>query len=315
MKKIFLFITFFIVSSNYAIYLTDNTFAISANVGYLLGNDLSENATNVKAHFIRDGITEVSVDVDSVTGYFSLNPTVVETNEILAPSDESIGNNYPNPFTNQTRIPINIDSKGVLEIYNSLGQVINQTVIEGPGQHDVIFDGGDAEGMYFAKLITEKGIYTENLVFVGGNGNNNMSVESQQFSQAPSTGGFDGSNMFKSATLGEYVDIVLIEGDNISSTYFQVSHNQDNQDMGALGVNVPPRVESEMEEQNVLATSDVIDFNYDLSQHIYNDSETDYVVRNPNSNIIVENGILKYNLAESDSTWIDLFDVMDPDLP
>ena len=72
-------------------------------------------------------------------------------------TDYKLSQNYPNPFNPSTQIDFSIPENGYtkLEIYNSLGQVVN-TLVSGDlsaGSYTATFDGaGLSSGIYFYKL-------------------------------------------------------------------------------------------------------------------------------------------------------------------
>lgn len=71
--------------------------------------------------------------------------------EVLAPTEYSISNNYPNPFNPQTRMKIAIKEKGMvsLVVHNILGQKV-RTLIRNemaPGFYNTLWDGRDDYGL------------------------------------------------------------------------------------------------------------------------------------------------------------------------
>jgi len=71
--------------------------------------------------------------------------------EVLAPTEYSISNNYPNPFNPETKMKIAIKDKGVvsLVIHNVLGQKV-RTLINGEmatGFYNILWDGRTDSGM------------------------------------------------------------------------------------------------------------------------------------------------------------------------
>ena len=74
--------------------------------------------------------------------------------------DQLLLQNYPNPFSTQTRIPFRLDKKSNvrLVIYNSLGQKIAEPVSGtlNAGNHKVTFDGSALHpGIYFYRLLVD----------------------------------------------------------------------------------------------------------------------------------------------------------------
>lgn len=82
-----------------------------------------------------------------------------------------LGNNYPNPFLIQTKIPLTIPNKMDVElrVYNSLGAPV-QTLLDEEvetGYYEVPFDGsGLAAGIYFYRLIADGETKTRKMVLL-----------------------------------------------------------------------------------------------------------------------------------------------------
>lgn len=83
----------------------------------------------------------------------------------------ALGNNYPNPFRNETTIPVTIPEQMHVEIrvYDRLGRYIQTVVREEmmPGYYEIPFrSSGLASGVYFYRLITPLVVLDETMVLV-----------------------------------------------------------------------------------------------------------------------------------------------------
>jgi hypothetical protein len=80
-----------------------------------------------------------------------------------------LGNNCPNPYNNQTRIPIVIPQQGRvrLDVYNSVGSLV-QTILDEPynvGYYEIPFNAtGLSSGVYFYRLVTDQGMRVEKML-------------------------------------------------------------------------------------------------------------------------------------------------------
>jgi hypothetical protein len=92
---------------------------------------------------------------------FTVSNLYTSANEIAAEIPDKqktvLGNNYPNPFSDKTHIPFNIDSPDHLEItvLDKLGRTVQKLANEKfpAGKHEVTFEGSDfPAGMYFYQI-------------------------------------------------------------------------------------------------------------------------------------------------------------------
>lgn len=95
----------------------------------------------------------------------------IEVEFLSATGNLVLGNNYPNPFNNQTTIPITVPgSMNIsLVIYNSLGNPVRTIMKERKetGYYEIKLDAeGLASGVYFYRLIADGEIKTGNMVLV-----------------------------------------------------------------------------------------------------------------------------------------------------
>lgn len=103
----------------------------------------------------------------SVGGYFlddarvaSFDPTSVEQEEGIFPSEFSLEQNFPNPFNPSTKIKFAVPSAGSVKILVSdiLGREVTTLVNDNfePGNYSVLFEADHlSSGVYFYTLITE----------------------------------------------------------------------------------------------------------------------------------------------------------------
>jgi len=93
----------------------------------------------------------------------------------VLPTQNALGNAYPNPFKASTRTTIDVNIKegetGQVTIYNILGQAV-QTFTKGAGYHKIVWDGKDSRGnacgsgIYFYKLSSPSLNQTKKMVIV-----------------------------------------------------------------------------------------------------------------------------------------------------
>jgi len=93
------------------------------------------------------------IDFDGTISYSN----IIEV-EATAPMDYSLYQNYPNPFNPSTTIKFSlpVESRAKINIYNSLGQLVEILVDEGmqSGYHEINFDASKlSSGVYFYQLL------------------------------------------------------------------------------------------------------------------------------------------------------------------
>jgi hypothetical protein len=106
--------------------------------------------------------------------YFGI-PVGVSNDEILA-NNFNLYSNYPNPFNPSTNIRYSIPTAGnvTIEIYNSLGQLVNTIVnqYQESGTHNVVWNGTDmsgqklSSGIYIYKLNTNNYVSSKKMVLI-----------------------------------------------------------------------------------------------------------------------------------------------------
>ena len=115
-------------------------------------------------------LSETQVQSTSTTSYTATDE--VASTEVVTKANPQVAlKAYPNPFGKRTTVTFNLpafDANVTLEVYNTLGNKV-ATLYKGSIQANVnneyTFDGSNlAPGIYFARLITSKGVQTFRLV-------------------------------------------------------------------------------------------------------------------------------------------------------
>jgi hypothetical protein len=114
--------------------------------------------------FTKYGYNGTKIDSLDLSPDSTLNlRTIILTGGSSVPEDQpefnqfSLSQNYPNPFTRETKIVFTLPTTlpTLLEVYNSQGQKV-KTLVKGTissGKHEVIFDGASlSSGVYIYKL-------------------------------------------------------------------------------------------------------------------------------------------------------------------
>jgi len=108
----------------------------------------------------------------------SLNKPLIEINieENKIPEGYNLENNYPNPFNPTTTINYSIPKGGNvrLEIYNSLGEIVNiiQDSYQDAGNHSIMWTGKDSNGnslssgIYIYRLISNDFVQVKKMTFL-----------------------------------------------------------------------------------------------------------------------------------------------------
>lgn len=138
-----------------------------------LSNITAINAiTNIEgiARFTVTNTTEETVTYSAVADNLVLN-SKVEVEYLFSNPETTLGNNYPNPFNNQTVIPIVIpeDSRVRIDIFNVSGARVRTIFDEqvNVGYYEIPFDAtGLASGMYFYRLTTNQEMLVEKLLLL-----------------------------------------------------------------------------------------------------------------------------------------------------
>jgi hypothetical protein len=108
----------------------------------------------------------------------SLNKSLIEINieENKIPEGYNLENNYPNPFNPTTTINYSIPKGGNvrLEIYNSLGEIVNilQDSYQDAGNHSIAWTGKDrignslSSGIYFYRLVSNDFVQVKKMTLI-----------------------------------------------------------------------------------------------------------------------------------------------------
>ena len=137
----------------------------SQTSGFVISHSLVKNIGkfNYSAGDIT-GIAEILIafKVKGISYGDSLLLGINSNKEIKTPKDFKLSQNYPNPFNPSTTIDFTlpVDSKIVLNVYNSLGQKVAELVNRNipAGNHSVNFNASKlASGVYVYRLSAENG--------------------------------------------------------------------------------------------------------------------------------------------------------------
>lgn len=109
-------------------------------------------------------VVEYSVSAEGLT-----LDSEIEIEFLFSDGELTLGNNFPNPYNNQTQIPIVVPQKSRvrLDVFNSVGSLI-QTVVDeefAVGYYEIPFNAaGLSSGVYFYRMITEQGMRVEKML-------------------------------------------------------------------------------------------------------------------------------------------------------
>ena len=88
-------------------------------------------------------------------GHFYFQTTGVVNDHADLPQQFELSGNYPNPFSDETKMDLDIQQSGnfIISIYNILGQMVSKMHKSlGPGRYIISWQGGEIPGVYFAKI-------------------------------------------------------------------------------------------------------------------------------------------------------------------
>ncbi|MDX1640915.1 MAG: M12 family metallo-peptidase [Balneolaceae bacterium] len=130
----------------------------------------NETTTNSEgqATFAITNNTEETVEYSVFAAGLNLSEEI-EIEFLFSEGELTLGNNYPNPYNNQTTIPIVIpqQSRVRLDIYNSMGSLV-QTILDeefNVGYYEIPFNAsGLASGVYFYRMVTNQGVRVEKML-------------------------------------------------------------------------------------------------------------------------------------------------------
>jgi glucose/arabinose dehydrogenase len=107
----------------------------------------------------------------SIYRFSAATPTAIQYSADTQPSRDALEQNYPNPFNPSTIIGYAVQETGLvrLSVHDILGREVALLVngIQREGRHTVTFDAeGKAGGVYFYRLLTERGSVTRTLALM-----------------------------------------------------------------------------------------------------------------------------------------------------
>lgn len=141
----------------------DIDYILKANIGLEEGNQDEDGSV-----FLAWKPLLTSQDMHPVT-FAGESPNKIDHTSIKTISNNSLKQNYPNPFSSMTNIPFTVSQKSnvTLRIYNYLGQEIETLVneVRSAGSYTVPFDAaGLNEGVYFYKLTQNNQLSSKKMV-------------------------------------------------------------------------------------------------------------------------------------------------------
>lgn len=275
--------------------------------------DKKENPiANAKVEYIRNGNVIQYTYTDSI-GNFNLADIDVGTGTGLNLNIGS-GQNYPNPFSDMTRIPVSTTSKGTVSIYNMKGQLLNQIKLPGPGEYEITWGGRSssgvaAKGTYIYNLTAENGQVSSNkmIKLEGGNGSGLQIASQNSVSQSSSQ-----NKSARVAGSSSSTDIIRFTKEN--TTLYELSFTPSMNDTTLADIigNVGYEILSQIADQNLIVGDNM---RINLEDYFYNDETGLYQPRNENF-IVEADSILTYLAQEAGnfSAWVLATDRTDPAL-
>ena len=158
------------------------------------------------------------------TGYYQISivTTSVNSGTVSLPTKFTVGQNYPNPFSSSTVIPIETIKEAEIHvsIYDILGRLIRKFDIDAQpiGQHSIVWDGKNgagvkvANGIYFYRVVANGEMQIRKMIF---NGNGGGSVVLPRIS--PLNASFLQMNTVQSAQSSSFT--IRIENTNTTIPY------------------------------------------------------------------------------------------------
>ncbi|MCK9280562.1 MAG: T9SS type A sorting domain-containing protein [Melioribacteraceae bacterium] len=120
-------------------------------------------------------VPEIKMALDAI-GFVPDSTTSVNENNLELPTTIKLEQNYPNPFNPTTTISYAIPFEGnvKLEIYNSLGEIVNilQDSYQDAGNHSIAWTGKDSNGnslssgIYFYRLISNDFVQVKKMTLI-----------------------------------------------------------------------------------------------------------------------------------------------------
>ena len=124
-----------------------------------------------------DDSKEVFVKISNIDDVRLSNVTAVEENQNIYPNEYILSQNFPNPFSNQTRISFVIKENNTdlnLSVYNTSGHLVISLINERykNGSYSLTWNGCEesgkkaSPGIYFLRLKTERYAETKKITIV-----------------------------------------------------------------------------------------------------------------------------------------------------
>ena len=118
-------------------------------------------------------IYNYALSVPAIEALYDINASVGAAGNPSLPTDYVLEQNYPNPFNPSTTIKFGVPLPGSrnvsLRVYDVLGREV-ATLLDAalkPGFYSVTWDARErASGVYFARLVSERGIRTEKMLLL-----------------------------------------------------------------------------------------------------------------------------------------------------
>ena len=228
-----------------------------------------ENAT---VEYVRDGEV-LATGVTDETGEFTLNNIIVGLEDEVNP-DFGLGQNFPNPFSHSTTIPVSTTGSATFEIYTQDGRFIDKIEIQNPGEHEITWDGkGAVRGIYLYILRTGNGVESGSMMKFDGSGRTGLSIKaiSDQVKSQTSISKITDVRV-NDRTKGE-TDIIRFTKDNTTVLVLEYEPTNTDDNMGVIEGNVGPEILGTVPVQNI-NQGEIVEIN--LNEFVYNDEQSIY---------------------------------------
>ena len=133
--------------------------------------DFSQQQADVSEGRYPDGVNSWTTFNDPTPGNPNTQPTDIEENENMLPSEFILSQNYPNPFNPSTQISVSVPESGnySLKVYNILGQevatLLNSKI--NAGNHTFNFDASNlTSGIYFYTFRGNNVVKTKKMILM-----------------------------------------------------------------------------------------------------------------------------------------------------
>lgn len=149
------------------VYDADVTIKASGGSSTVSPNQIKTDNTG-KAAFAITNNTEESIRYSVAAEGLTISDEL-EIEFLYSEGELTLGNNFPNPYNNQTQIPIVIpeQTRVRLDVYNSVGSLV-QTIVDQQyniGYYEIPFNAAAlSSGVYFYRLVTDQGMKVEKML-------------------------------------------------------------------------------------------------------------------------------------------------------